>query len=240
MRAEGFEPAAGSDGVVALGPGCLFMVVLGSAGLPPEDWASADVAPRVMARAAKTGRALVMIIPFLVCGFIPPGRKPTPCSSVPIIADAALTRSASSARLRAVLRRLCSRAGQCGASCKLRLGALQVVEHRDHLARQRRLVRLIDALQAHAEGSNHFRTEISFHYSRLRRAALLPKHTKSQPFSPSAVPLETVTDRYFRPARSRPGEDLVLTPHSTWKGASCSRWVTMIGIRRFRAFRRTS
>ena len=47
MRAPGFEPAAGSVGVVALGPGCLFWVLFGSAGTPAGDVAEPD-SPELM------------------------------------------------------------------------------------------------------------------------------------------------------------------------------------------------
>jgi hypothetical protein len=41
-RALGFEPAAGSEGVVALGPGWRFSLLLGSDGLPAGDVVEPD------------------------------------------------------------------------------------------------------------------------------------------------------------------------------------------------------
>lgn len=74
-RAPGFDPAAGSLGVVGLGAGTLFWVVPGSAALPPVLWALAALTPRREANTAAimTFNSLMFMFAlraFLVCPLV--------------------------------------------------------------------------------------------------------------------------------------------------------------------------
>jgi hypothetical protein len=68
-RALGLAPAAGSVGVVALGPGCRFCTLLGSAGLPAGDCANAGAAIIVAATAVMVIKRNFISVTFL-SGFL--------------------------------------------------------------------------------------------------------------------------------------------------------------------------